>query len=137
MGTEPVIRIGHREYRQRDGTVIVCKTWYADWCFHGKPGARSLRTRDEALAIERAIQLRVLLLTPEALRPKPLIGFSTLAERYLEYQRQRDHAPRTVQKYDLVLRELSNWAAQHGLHDITQFNEGSYWAFHAGCSMKA
>ena len=130
IGTNPVVRIGRREYRQRDGTVAVCRTWCADWCYQGKSGFRSLRTTDETQAVEKAVELRIRILSPDDLRVKQGATFKVLRERYLEYQRQRNHAPRTVQKYDLVLRELANRAADARIYVLSKFGEDSYWAFH-------
>src|SRR5436189_469292 len=98
VGTEPTIRIGRRQYRQRDGSIATCRTWCAKWCYRGRPGFVSLRTLDAAVAAEKAVQLRTRLLSSEDPRLQVGVTFTILRERYLEYQRQRNHAPRTIQK---------------------------------------
>src|SRR4051812_4934177 len=103
IGSQPTIRIGRRQYRHRDGTIVACQSWTATWHYRGRSGYMSLRTLDEPRAIEMAVQLRTQLLSPEGLRLNVSVGFTTLLNRYLKYQRQRNHAPRTIQKYDLVL----------------------------------
>jgi integrase len=55
---------------------------------------------------------------------------SALQNGYLAYQRNRGHAPRTIQKYDLVLREWRRWARAERLSRLSQFTEDRYWCFH-------
>jgi integrase len=56
--------------------------------------------------------------------------FNVLRRPYLKYQRDRAHSPKTLEKYDLVLRELSRWAAIERVLCLSQFTEDKYWAFH-------
>src|SRR5687767_4426916 len=56
VGSNPVMYVGRREYKARDGSRRQSRTWAAVWCYHGKQGARTLRTQHESEAIEKAHQ---------------------------------------------------------------------------------
>src|SRR4051812_47343514 len=106
VAADPVIHIGHRCLRQRDGSAWVCRTWQAEWCYRGRQDTTSLHTRDERVARERARRIRSDLLASGSLRastnPVRFVEptLHALRERYLGYQRKRNHAPKTVEKYD-------------------------------------
>src|SRR5688572_8187761 len=65
-----------------------------------------------------------------ATRHLPTPSFHDLRAAYLKHQRDRDHAPKTLEKYDLVLRQLCKWASHERVGRLSQFTEDRYWAFH-------
>jgi integrase len=64
-----------------------------------------------------------------AARPAADPPIRSLQEAYMEYQINRHHAPRTLQKYDLVFREWRRWARSERVSRLSHFTEARYWAF--------
>src|SRR5688572_22828328 len=123
----PILRIGRRTYRGRDGIVRQCRVWWAEWCWKGKTHAKSLKavSEQEAVRVAHALRQSILAGEPHPCLTAPLT-WKRLTEGYCLYQRQRDHAPKTLEKYELVFRTLIAWAEAASPAPPARFAEPDY-----------
>jgi hypothetical protein len=128
--TPPYVHIGFRVHRtngrERTGTV-----WWAEWCWKGEQGSMTLKPRIKSEAIEAAralaVELRTAATSPVR-SPDPTIA--VIGDAYIDYQTNRGHAPKTIEKYRLVLKTLVTWAKGASVRRARDMNEERYWAFH-------
>jgi integrase len=127
----PRLHIGRRSYRGRDRIVRTSSVWWAEWCWRGQHHAASLKTELEQRAVQAAHALRQSLLGADSLPAATPLSWKQLTRAYCAYQHQRGHAPKTVEKYQLVFRTLLSWAEAAAAGPPARFGEAEYWAFHA------
>ena len=130
-GTTPTIYIGHRTYRdKRTGKVMVSKTWYAEYCRDARSSYEPLKTSSKAEAIRRAHKIVDRIETGEPRPASRRPELKEVATAYLDLQRSRGRAPKTMEKYEmLLLRRLVPWAETNGCRLASGFDEKAFWAF--------
>jgi hypothetical protein len=129
-GTRPTIHIGHRTYRaKKTGKIRVSSLWYAEYCINSHSHYETLKTTSKVEAIRRAHKIVDRLESGEARPPARRPELREVATAYLDLQRSRGRAPKTMEKYEMVaLRRLVPWAEANGYRFAATFNEKAFWA---------
>jgi integrase len=128
-GTQPVIHIGHRVYRKKDGTKYVSRTWYAEYCHEGRHHQEALRVTNKHQAIRRAHDICRRVEAGQA-KPKPYrLLVSELKDQYLELKTNAECAPKTLGKYRFGLTCFADWARDSRRESAVKFGETDFWAF--------
>jgi integrase len=128
--SRPFVYVGRRVHRT-NGSSRAGTVWWAEWCHRGRSHGRTLRTSDKSDALRAARALAGQFATPVVapVHP-PAQSLKSVGQGYIDYQVNRGHAPRTVEKYTLVLKTLNAWARRRGLVAAPELDENGYWAFH-------
>ncbi len=129
-GTEPKIYIGHRTYRdRRTGKACVTKSWYAEYCLEARRHYEPLGTTNKAAAVKQAhaIVQRIESGSPGKLNRR--VDISTLRREYTQTLRDRERAPKTIDKYEYVLSQFEEWAGKDDHRYASSFDDRSFWAF--------
>jgi hypothetical protein len=99
-GTEPHIYIGRRVNRNRGTCELVeSSRWWAEYCMHGRQKQEPLGTGNKQRAIQKAgeIQRRLTAGQPHIVSPRTTL--KDIVEGYIEFQKTRGRAPKTIEKY--------------------------------------
>lgn len=130
-GTSPAGYIGHRQYIDRaTGRAKVCKPWYAEFSHGGAKIHRALRTTNKSVAISRAHELCRRIGAGENLKASPSgLTLQELVNEYMTVQRGKNRAPKTIVKYEHVLKVLVEFAAAKSAKLARQFTSILFWAF--------
>lgn len=129
-GTSPTIYIGHRPYRdKKTGRVKVSRTWYAEYCVEARSHHEPLKTTNKTKAIRAAHKIVDRLDAGQQKPPSRRCGVAELKEKYLAMLLQRGRAPKTLEKYTLVLTRLDSWIEARGGRSVAAFTETDFWAF--------
>jgi len=127
-GTEqPVIRIGHREFKKKNGSAKATKQWYAEWCIDSKQKCKKLGTTNLTKAIQLAHELAQKLRLGEPVSPKKAIRIDELVVQYMAYQRAQDRSPKTIEKYQYILDQFATWCQAHHKTTAASFSLPDYW----------
>lgn len=125
------VYIGRRQFRSTDGTLKFSDTWSAEFYQDGKQRRVSLGVRTRLHAIKEAQKLAEGLATGTttlAERRRTKVG--EIVEKYLAYQRAHDRAPKTMEKYEYVLRnQFQPWWEKRGDKPASAFRADDYFAF--------
>jgi len=127
-GTQPTVYIGHREYRRPDRSRYVSRTWYAEWCVHGKHAQQALGTGNKSVAIRKAHDLCRRIGAGE---PKPKVYKLTnedLARQYLKLKFNEGRSPKTLEKYTFGLNTFALWTAEAKHPSAVGFGPQQFWA---------
>jgi len=128
-GTEPVVYIGHREYRRKDGTTYASRKWYADWCFQAKHQHQALGTTNKDSAIRKAHEICRRIGNGEA-KPKVFkLTNEELAKQYLELKRNEGRSGKTLEKYAFGLTCFAEWAKETRHLSAVDFGSQLFWSF--------
>jgi integrase len=124
-GTQPVIYIGHRLYRKKDGTEYVSRKWYAEYCVEARHYYEALRVTNKQQAIRKAHDIcrRV-----ESGQTKPKVYkllIQDLHTLYLELKRAR----KTLEKYEFGLNCFADWSSERKRPSAVGFGSQDFWAF--------
>ena len=128
-GTSPVIYIGHREYRKKDGRRYVSRTWYAEWCIQAKHRQQALGTSNKNVAIRKAHDLCRRIENGE---PKPKvfkISNADMVNQYLELKRNEGRSHKTLEKYTFGLNSFVEWTNETGNISAVGFGSRLFWSF--------
>ena len=129
-GTEPTIYIGHRPYRdRRTGKACVAKTWYAEYCLEAKRHYESLGTTNKAAAVKQAHAIVQRIESGLPGKPNRRVDIATLRREYMQTLRDRERAPKTIEKYEYVLGKFEEWAGKIGHRYASSLDDRSFWAF--------
>jgi len=129
-GTEPTIYIGHRPYRdRRTGKACVTKTWYAEYCLEARRHYEPLKTTNKAAAVKQAHAIVQRIESGSPSKPNRRVDIATLRREYMQTLRDRERAPRTIDKYEYVLGEFEEWADKNGHRYASSLDDRSFWAF--------
>lgn len=132
--TVPKVYIGHRTYvDRRTGQPRISRTWYAEYCVDGRQRFKALDgTTNKTAAVRAAHALcQQVASSEDGDAPRQDLTLEALARDYLHLQTNRGRAPKTVEKYELVVRNLLEWAQNHGPVLARRFDERAYWRFKA------
>ena len=130
-GTSPTIHIGHRVYLdRRTGQPKVSRPWYAEYCLLGKQRWKALGTTNKGQAVREAHALCQRLHQGQTDLPRTRVTVKQVVDDYLELQRARGRAPKTIEKYELVTRNLLVWAGGNGDRLAQGLGEDDFWSFH-------
>jgi hypothetical protein len=128
-GTVPVIYIGHREYRKKDGRRYVSRTWYAEWCIRGQHHHQALKTSNKNTAIRKAHDFCRRIENGE---PKPKVyklSIEELAKQYLEVKKNEGRSTKTLEKYTFGMNTFAEWANSCVNISAVGFSPRLFWSF--------
>jgi len=129
IGSEnPRIYIGHR-VGHRPGKKVVSRAWYAEYCIDSKQRQVSLGTSNKSAALKKAWELYARLQHGEQPAVRSRITIDQVFKEYLDMQRARGRAPRTIEKYELVERNVRAWMKDKGLRRAASLGEHDFWSF--------
>ena len=114
------------KHTSRDDKRCTCAIWY-DWRIGGKRIRKPLKTRDWSLAQSKARQLEAEGILSDALP-------ATLEQarlRFIEDATARGLRPPSIYKYNLVLKQLQEFADSKGLITLTSLDVNVLRAFRA------
>ena len=130
-GTQPPIRIGRRVFKSTDGTEKVTDTFWATYSVEGRQQFHPLKVFKRPDALREAHRLAQRLETGEhRTTERKNIKMSEAIEKYLAWQQMNDRAPKTIEKYDYVLRrQVKTWWERRGDKALATFKADDYLAF--------
>lgn len=122
--------IGRRQFRSTDGRLKFSTTWYAEFYLEGRQRRQALGVRTRFHAIKEGQRLAESLATGSLRLPeRSRVKLGDLIERYLTWQRLNDRAPKTLEKYEYVLRKvLKPWWERRGDKPAATFRTDDYLA---------
>ena len=116
-GTIPKIVIGHRfRVVKATGNVLVSPKWEAEYSYLGKKYHEPLGTNNKATAIRAAHGISQRLERGEERRVRQRIEWKVMRDGYIEYQRHRGRAPKTIEKYEYVLDCFVTFGKERNAH---------------------
>lgn len=129
-GTErPVIHIGQRVWTNKAGENRISRKYTAEYFLDGRQQFRPLKTSNKAAAIRAAHDLHRSIRRGEPTEAPAEIRLDEMSRRYLTTVRGMGRAPRTLQKYELVVDRLLGFCDLRGVVYANRFGEESFWAF--------
>ncbi len=130
-GTEPPIRIGKRVFKSTNGSEKVTSTYWATYSVAGRQQFHPLEVFKRPDAIREAHRLAQRLESGEH-RPteRKNIKMGEVIEKYLAWQQLNDRAPKTIEKYEYVLRrQVKMWWERKGDKALATFKADDYLSF--------
>ena len=123
--------IGRAQFRSTDGLLKFSETWYAEFYQNGKQRRQTLGVRTRLHAIKEAQKLAESLASGDVrLTDRTRIKLDDIIERYLAWQNLNDRAPKTMEKYEYVLRDqIKPWWIKRGDKPAATFKSDDYLAF--------
>lgn len=129
-GTDPPVYIGKREYRDKQGVRKPTTTYFCEYCIHGQPVQRGLKTPSKQLAIRRVHEILSRIDRGEGQAVRARAEIPEIGRAYLEMQRGRNCAPTTYTKYKHGVVSWAAWAAVHFRRPAALFTEQHFWQWH-------
>jgi len=127
-GTEPRVYIGRRVFRDRNTLQLVeSNVWWAEYCVEGRQRQESLKTRRRDEAIRAAFRIGERLRQGLIDEPCKRTTVGEVFDQYLQLLRARGRAPRTLEKYELVQRNVVQWCG--GARRAAALTEDDFWDF--------
>jgi integrase len=99
------------------------KLWCADFWRNGQHCRQSLKTRNQKVAVQRAIKLSTELAEGTFRKAPAPISVSAATQDYIEHLRAKGRARKTLVKYQGVLDLLVRFLAQHRVDKLGQFGD--------------
>lgn len=127
--SNPIIHVGHKSYRKKDGTPARTKTYYAEWSLGNKQQRRSLKTKNKAAAINAAHSLHDKICNGERLEAPKEYTVDEAVQLYLDTCRARRLKPRTMTAYDYTLGKLTEFCKDRSIVYLARFGQVEFWAF--------
>lgn len=125
------ITIGRRVIR-RDGQLKASRRYVAEYRdLSGKQVCESLRVSNRVLARRRALELQQRLERGEVPSVPATLTIEELIERYSEYVRLKQAAPKTLSKYAADLAKLTGFSCEERLVRASAFDEDAFLRFRA------
>lgn len=128
-GTEPVIYIGHREYRKPDGAIYISRTWYAEWCFQARHRHMALKTTNKQVALRKAQDICRRVRSGEGAPKVFKYSIEKLRDDYLALKRSEGCSPKTMEKYTFVLNDWCDWCKTKEHHSAVSYGEEDFWSY--------
>ncbi|CAN5530611.1 hypothetical protein BH09PLA1_BH09PLA1_25170 [soil metagenome] len=128
-GTEPVIYIGHREYRRPDGSRYVCPKWYAEWCYEARHRYMALRTTNKQVALRKAHEICRRIRNGEAAPKVFKYSPQQMRDDYLQLKKNENCAPKTLEKYTFGLGDWVDWCETTHRHSAVAYGSQDFWAY--------
>jgi integrase len=125
-GTSPLVTIAKPSKREADGRIVAGRFYHERYTVNGQTTTRSLRTGNKKEAIRRVFERLMGVDTPQA---NCSVTVAQGLDEYLQVCRDRDLAPRSIQKYDLVIREVKQALAKRSEAPASEFSEKDFWAY--------
>lgn len=92
----------------------------ADFWHDGKHHRRSLKTRNLKIARQRALKFEAQLLDGSYQPGPPPMPLAKVIDEYVAYLRTENRRPKTVTRYEGVLRTFQTFAEDNNVHRLTQ-----------------
>ena len=107
-GAVPAMQIGKRVGPAARGGKVGKKYWI-QYCIDGKHRYEPTGTTNKAVAVRRAHEVAQRLARGEERRVMPRHTLAEVVQQYLDLQRNRGRAGKTIVKYTQVLNDLVEW----------------------------
>src|SRR5687768_10052360 len=127
-GTEPLVYIGHRVYRGADGVEQVSGPWYAEYCLENRQRFEALGTTNKATAIRKAHDICARIRAGHPDQPKRKTTLKEVVDSYIETLKTQGRAPTTLTKYELVGRNVIDWAGDDGRRRAASLTQDDFWS---------
>jgi integrase len=127
-GTAPAMQIGRRVGSVSSGGKVGRKYW-VQYCLDGKHHYEPTGTTNKAVAIRRAHAIAQRIGRGEERRVVPKHTLKDVVKQYLDLQRNRGRAGKTMVKYTQVLSDLVEWFEEPPTKPASAFTEMDFWAF--------
>jgi integrase len=105
------------------------KTWCADFWRNGQHCRQSLKTRNQKVAVQRAIKLSTELAEGTFRKAIAPIDISTAAQDFMQHLRAKGRACKTLVKYQGVLNLLVSFLAEHRVEKLDRVSEVHFEKF--------
>ena len=128
-GTVPVVYIGHRPYRSKQGLEGVSKTWYAEYSLHGEAKYEALHERNKQAAMRAVFRMLDRLERGEQKPVTRRVEWTELQDKYMEFQTNRNRGPKTLNKYAYGLKSLVAFAELRHIAAPAKFTASDFWGF--------
>lgn len=125
----PVIHVGHKSYRKKDGTPTRTKTYYAEWSLGNTQHRKALKTKNKAAAINEAHALHDKICRGDRLEAPKECTVAESVAKYLDMCRARPLAPKTIEKYELTLNNLNGFCNTRSLVYLGRFGQVEFWSY--------
>ncbi len=127
-GTDPKVFIGRPTRRDpKTGKLKASSVFHERYSLNGRQVTRTLRTSNKKVAIRRVIERQSNGQTET--RPQASISIAEGLDEYLRVCRDRDLSPRTVQKYELVVRGIKESLGRQADDPVSIFSEREFWSY--------
>lgn len=125
------VYIGRAQFRSTDGALKFSETWYAEFYLDGKQRSKALGVRTRLHAIKEAQKLADSLASGDLrVTERAKMKLGDIIEKYLAWQHLNDRSPKTLEKYEYVLREqFKPWWQKRGDKPAATFKADDYLAF--------
>src|SRR5439155_11546537 len=108
-GTDPRMQIGRRVRRDASRCMKIGRKYWVQYSLAGRHHFEPLGTSNKAVAIRKAHEIAQRIARGEERRLVPRHTLAEVANQYLDLQRNRGRAKKTLVKYTQVLNELVRW----------------------------
>jgi integrase len=105
------------------------KIWCADFWRDGRHCRQSLHTRNQKVALQRAMRLELDLAAGTFRQPPPPITVRQAANDYLQFLQTEGRAPKTLVKYRGILDTLVGFLTEHHAGRLAQFTPSLFDRF--------
>ena len=126
-GTEPAVIIGKPTQRNGAGELKVGRFYHERYTVSGRIITRSLRTGNKKEAVRRVFER--LMNGNEVAAPKSELSIARGLDEYIQVCRDRDLAPRSLQKYLHVVKEVKEALGARAKDSAATFNERDFWRY--------
>lgn len=128
-GTDPAVTIGKPARRDsQTGKLKVGKFYHERYTLNGKDITKTLQTGNKKEAIRRVHERQ--LNGNSNQEQSTLMTIGEGFEEYFEICTHRDLAPRTIQKYKLVHREVQAQLGKRLDAPLSSYSERDFWQYH-------
>jgi integrase len=128
-GTSPLVYIGHRPFKNKGGQRKISKTYFYEYNHEGRKHSGPLKTSNKQAAIKAAWALVQRIERGEGQPVRRRIEWEEFTKEYINLKRNKNRAPKTIEKYELVLGQLATFSQEAGRRDPKDFKASDYWAF--------
>jgi integrase len=128
-GTHPLIYIGHRPYKSEACQRKVSKQWYYEYNHDGRKHSGALKTSNKQAAIKATWAVVQRIERGESQQVRRRVDWEEFTGAYIELKRNKNRAPKTIEKYEYVLAQLVAFARERDRLSPGAFTSSDYWAF--------
>jgi hypothetical protein len=113
-GTSPTIYIGHRQYKDKNGSIKVSKQWFCEFTHQGVKRSEPLKTTNLKAATQAVWKIVHRLEQGEEHHVRKRADWDQLVRSYIALKRNQNRAPKTIEKYEYVLGQLARFGQSVG-----------------------
>jgi integrase len=128
-GTDPVIYIGHRTFKTRQGGESVSRMWSAQYNHRGQTYYEPLKEKNKNAAIRAAHRIIERLERGEERAVVKNVTWTELQDRYIGFVTDRNRGAKTLTKYRFGLKSLLEFAESKQIAKPASFTPEHLWAF--------